>query len=47
MSQFPDPIPLPYDVKHARAERNHHLIRAARWGVLIRLGIICPSHDLI
>lgn len=40
MSQFPDPIPLPDDVKHARAERNHHLIRAARWGVLIRLGII-------
>lgn len=40
MSQFPDPIPLPDDVNHAREQRNQHLIRAARWGVYIRLGII-------
>ena len=40
MSQFPDPVPLPDSVPHARKKRNHHLIRAARWGVLIRLAII-------
>lgn len=40
MSQFPDPVPLPENVPHARRKRNSHLIRAARWGVLIRLAII-------
>ncbi|WP_041941543.1 cation diffusion facilitator family transporter [Waddlia chondrophila] len=40
MSQFPDPVPLPENVPKARKNRNSHLIRAARWGVLIRLIII-------
>ncbi len=40
MSQFPDPLPLPDSVRPAREKRNTHLIRAARWGVLIRLAII-------
>jgi cation diffusion facilitator family transporter len=40
MTQFPEPIPIPEEVPKAREKRHFHLLRAARWGVLIRLGII-------
>lgn len=40
MSKFPDPIPLCENVSKAREQRNHHILWAARWGVIFRLCII-------
>ncbi|CCB86099.1 putative uncharacterized protein [Parachlamydia acanthamoebae UV-7] len=40
MSCFPDPIMLPDSVFQSRAHRNRELLRAAKWGILIRFGII-------
>ena len=40
MNEFPDPVPLSKEVPQARAARNLCLVRAARWGVYIRLFII-------
>ncbi|PJD96982.1 MAG: cation transporter [Parachlamydia sp.] len=40
MSGFPDPIILPETISQTRAQRNRELLKAAKWGVLIRFSII-------
>jgi cation diffusion facilitator family transporter len=40
MSGFPDPIVLPETISQTRAQRNRELLKAAKWGVLIRFSII-------
>lgn len=37
---FPEPIILPESISQLRTHRNRELLRAARWGVLIRFSII-------
>lgn len=37
---FPDPIKLPESISQSRSQRNRELLRAAKWGVLIRFSII-------
>lgn len=41
MSHFPEPINLPESVPRARRNRKKQMIGAAKWGILIRLAIIC------
>jgi cation diffusion facilitator family transporter len=40
MSQFPDPISLPDSVPKERRKRKQQILKAAKWGILIRLAII-------
>jgi len=40
MTQFPDPISLPDTVPRARTNRKKQVLRAAKWGIFIRLSII-------
>lgn len=40
MAEFPKPISLPESVPLARKERKREVVRAAKWGIFIRLSII-------
>jgi len=40
MAGFPDPIVLPDTISQSRTQRNRALLKAAKWGVLIRFSII-------
>lgn len=40
MRQFPEPVDLPHQTFEKREERQTNLIRAAKWGITVRLSII-------
>lgn len=40
MSKFPDPVGLPEQVPFARKERKKQVLKAAQWGIFIRMAII-------
>lgn len=43
MRKFPDPVPLDASILQSRNHRKDRLFFAARWGVLIRLAIVCAE----